>query len=340
MNLFSHLNIQKYIAIGDIHGEFKRLFHIIKNNVVDKCNLPTEKVLDEETFKFLQPHLENLDYHDKDSLSDVGYKTRNIPQLNDSVIIIAGDCGFGFEKEEYYYQIFNKFHQLLIKNNIYIYFVRGNHDDPSYFIERKINYEHIKSVPDYSIIQTAQNNILCVGGAISVDRIWRKQEECRLNKYKKIHLKRRYWEDEKPFFSQELVDEIMANNIKITDVITHTSPQHAFPDVKPSLSHWAKRDKQLNDDVIQERTALTNLFNYLTQKGNNIKSWVYGHFHMSYSEIIDKVLYIALDDTFQFKNINACTESQSCEIGMFGGRIPYFDMSTNIVMSNENEPIV
>ena len=304
MNLFSHLEIPKYIAIGDIHGEFKRLFHLIKNNVVDKCNIPIEKVVDEETFNLLQPHLDNHNCNSIDYLSDIGYKRHINIQLNDSIIIVAGDCGFGFEKEEYYHQIFNKYHTLLEKNNIYLYFVRGNHDDPSYFTERKIDYERIKTVPDYSIIQTMQNNILCVGGAISIDRSWRKQEEARLNKYKKMHLKRRYWDNEKPIFSQELIDGIMANNIQITDVISHTAPQFFYPDTKSSLSYWAKIDKHLHKDVTEERTTLTRLWNYLNEKNIILKSWVYGHFHYRYCDLIDKIVCLGLDDAFQFIDVN------------------------------------
>src|ERR1035441_7883611 len=106
--------------------------------------------------------------------------------IKDSVIIMAGDCGFGFEKEEFYKQEYNKVKRILKERNVTVIFVRGNHDDIQYFDGIKIDFEYWKAVPDYSVLSFSPNgeingeingeghNVLCVGGAISVDRLWRK----------------------------------------------------------------------------------------------------------------------------------------------------------------------
>ena len=54
-------------------------------------------------------------------------------QLRDTVVIVAGDCGFGFEKKGYYESIFNRNNKRMREANNWIVFVRGNHDNPAYF---------------------------------------------------------------------------------------------------------------------------------------------------------------------------------------------------------------
>lgn len=48
--------------------------------------------------------------------------------IKNSVIIFCGDIGIGFYKPNYYKQIFNKIKKELSKRNLYILFIRGNHD--------------------------------------------------------------------------------------------------------------------------------------------------------------------------------------------------------------------
>lgn len=216
---------------------------------------------------------------------------------NDCVVIVAGDCGFGFNKFIYYCDLFNKYNEMLSKNNIYVYFIRGNHDDPSYFEEEKIKYERIKCVPDYSIIQVGDKNILCVGGGISVDRIWRKQEEYKINRYKK-NKRHLYWQNEAPFFSETKLNEILKSNININCIISHTSPHFAFPNdvLKHEIESWFKLDDKLLKDLTQERKTLTEIYDFLTKNNQTLDTWVYGHFHKYNEDEISGVLFIALDE--------------------------------------------
>ena len=50
--------------------------------------------------------------------------------MTDTLLIVAGDCGFGFEKPGYYEQIFYKISGRLTKANNWVVMIRGNHDDP------------------------------------------------------------------------------------------------------------------------------------------------------------------------------------------------------------------
>jgi len=54
-------------------------------------------------------------------------------RMTDTLIIVAGDCGFGFEQPGYYENVYNRNRERLAKSNNWIVFVRGNHDNPAYF---------------------------------------------------------------------------------------------------------------------------------------------------------------------------------------------------------------
>ena len=86
-------------------------------------------------------------------------------QLTDTLLIVAGDCGFGFEKKEYYEQIVRRNAKRMNQANNWIVFVRGNHDNPAYFDGAMLNFKRFVAVPDYSILQVCNHTILCVGGS-------------------------------------------------------------------------------------------------------------------------------------------------------------------------------
>ena len=88
-------------------------------------------------------------------------------------MIFCGDFGFGFSSPQHETEELLKSNNICQEFNVKCYVLRGNHDDPSYYNtdEPKINLSNIKTISDYTIIQTPEHNILCVGGAISVDRV-------------------------------------------------------------------------------------------------------------------------------------------------------------------------
>ena len=62
------------------------------------------------------------------------------------------------------------------ERNVECYMIRGNHDNPAYFEGTTFSYKRFIAVPDYTILQACNHSILCVGGAISIDRIYRINE--------------------------------------------------------------------------------------------------------------------------------------------------------------------
>lgn len=322
MNIYDYNNYNLFV-IGDIHGEFKRFFNKVKLETSKK-----EEVIEEE-----HP-LVKSEVRKKGIRLSTFKDSNSRPTYDNSVIIVAGDCGIGFNKEKYYIDLFSKYNDIFSKTNTVILFIRGNHDDPIYFIDEKINLSNIKTIPDYSIVKTKNNVTLCIGGAISVDRIWRKQQEAIINKYKKDYKKKIYWENEQCVYNKELIEEIIRNNIQVDSIISHSSPNFAFPNDKPNMINWFKIDKDLKKDTDEERKILTDIYNDLYNNKLNIKFWCHGHFHMynvDYKKINgSNIAIISLSDDYNITSPNSTLDflelkDKSTEIKMSSFKPIYFD---------------
>ncbi|MCK9416076.1 metallophosphoesterase [Candidatus Dojkabacteria bacterium] len=209
--------------------------------------------------------------------------------IKNAAIIIAGDFGIGFEHPLAENSKLKKFNTKLKESSTTVFVVRGNHDDPSYFYGERYNKSHIKFVSDYSVLNINDINILCVGGAVSIDRTSRKRyTEGR---------GRDWWFDET--FKLDLEKIKTLKNIDI--VITHSSPSFAYPYVKNEFDDWFKKDEFLKNDVESERNDIATLYNNLV-KNNNIKKWYYGHFHTHNEMYYDNTQFICLS-IYDFKEI-------------------------------------
>lgn len=216
------------------------------------------------------------------------FKMCNQYQMTDTLLIVAGDCGFGFNMPGYYDQVYRKDVIKLRKANNWIAFVRGNHDNPAYFNEERIVNKRWKTIPDYAIITACGHNILCVGGGISIDREQRKKQQARHSLANTGY----YWKDEAPVFSKEIVDELP---LQIDTIVTHSAPSFCEKQNKNFLNDWAEWDETLLDDIKEERETLNRLHDYLLEKGHPLKEWYYGHFHESWTGYFNEVKYKMLD---------------------------------------------
>lgn len=101
--------------------------------------------------------------------------------------------------------------------------VCGNHDDPLFFEEELIDYPYMKTLPDYTIVHTKGHNVLCVGGAVSIDRQFRLSQM----DYNRILGKNRlplYWGNESFRYDEESLRILDIENIEIDTVVTHSAP--------------------------------------------------------------------------------------------------------------------
>ena len=170
-------------------------------------------------------------------------------RMTDTLIIVAGDCGFGFEQPGYYENVYNRNRERLAKSNNWIMFVRGNHDNPAYFNDYPIKHRRWMTIPDYSIVKACGHTILCVGGAISVDRSYRISDPHYYVSKKDEPLARNiYWANEYPVFAVEKLDAISESNA-IDTIVTHTAPSFCELTSKTGIANMAIRDEDLTAHV-------------------------------------------------------------------------------------------
>lgn len=217
--------------------------------------------------------------------------------LTHTLLIVAGDCGFGFENKGYYDNIVRRNLKRMNKTGNWIVFVRGNHDNPAYFDGKAFNYERFKAVPDYSIIQACDHNILCIGGAISIDRQYRLGylANNRIKPDKNNPFARNiYWPNEAPVFDASRLSSAISIG-KIDTVITHTAPSFCELKQKDGLRSWADNDKDLLFDVSYERKQMDEIYDFLVKHGNASDYWFYGHYHQSWHKSISGTTFLMLD---------------------------------------------
>lgn len=214
--------------------------------------------------------------------------------ITNAVIILAGDCGIGFEQPAYYDQLYKHLAKTLQSVNCLLLLMRGNHDDPEYFQKKLIDFPYMKTLPDYSVVQFAGRNILCVGGGVSIDRSERlgaMRLAARKWKKKVVY----YWENEMPVFDPNALAELTTNNIKIDTVVTHIAPSFCRPINKAGIEMWLYDDAKLNEDLDQERAVMDKIYDYLSQNEHQLPNWFYGHFHASHTEYISGTCFRMLN---------------------------------------------
>jgi hypothetical protein len=187
--------------------------------------------------------------------------------------IQVGDFRIGYdslEKDEKNLLILN---QILAESDSHLLVIRGNHDNPSWFIDD--NFKEIKDqltnilfVQDYSVLNINGENCLFVGGAISIDRESSKKHDL-------INGTKTYWTNEVVNF-----DYVFAENIRNIDrMICHTSPDFCEPVRFNNLVYsFAQRDPSLLNELREERSNMSKLVTEI-MKSNKLLGYYNGHFH-------------------------------------------------------------
>jgi len=221
------------------------------------------------------------DVHGK--TKELGFRIRERYKISDSIIILCGDIGLGFNRQGYHKAEMDNLNRILKKNNNVMFVIRGNHDDPAYFDGRIVcgDWSRIALVSDYTVIENKDRRILCIGGGISVDRTQRT-------------VGRSYWKDEIAVYDEKKLAKAGFVNI----VCTHTSPAMCMPRTKIGIEGWLLRDLELEKDVDAERKVFSDVFEYLkvSLPVGHLQHWVYAHFHISYSEQLEGCFFRAIDE--------------------------------------------
>ena len=215
---------------------------------------------------------------------------------NDSVIIVSGNCGIGTKNKEYYDDVFTELNKVLDANNCFILFVRGNNDDPSYFENRLIDFEHIKTIPDYSVVALKTYNCLCIGGSVSFDKEWKLSQENQFGK-------KLFWENEAPIFKGEELDAIL-KKFRISCVVTSTSPSFAYPGTNAfKKSKWLSEDKSILNRFSDERKVIDKIYEKIVDCDTKPYIWAYGRFKMNNQAKVNDILFASMQ-SYQLVSLN------------------------------------
>ena len=206
-------------------------------------------------------------------------------------IIHVGDFGIGFcttnAEEIKNLTILSK---RLKDNNVTLYIVRGNHDDPSWFNEPRgfYEYDNIIFIPDHTLLTLNLKEspkpikIYCNGGAISVDRS------------RKV-LDINYWTDEK--FTCPSPEELLEIPTDLDIIITHSRPLGIEPTTYNTMvMNYCNRDMQLDADLTKEQIDMKRMFDSIKERNDNRNNIIhyFGHFHWSKRERHGCIAHVAL----------------------------------------------
>ena len=249
------------------------------------------------------------DVHGK--FDELVYRITTMHGMTDTVVIVAGDCGFGFHRRGYYDQVLQRVLPKLEKARCWVVFVRGNHDNPAYFDGEEISHKRWCCVGDYSVVVTAVGNILCVGGATSVDRCNRESYRPPYHLGKNEGVRRRtllgyleepqslepadWWPMETPYFDESAMESIYHAGRSTQAVVSHIPPSVAEDVAPPSwLGYLTERDPALLDDMRRDRETMDALLGRMRRDCHPVRHWLYGHYHHSWSARIDGINYTML----------------------------------------------
>ena len=201
------------------------------------------------------------------------YKLKNIS------VVVCGDFGVGFGKPNSMNVLYSSVSDRLEKNNITIYTIRGNHDDPSWF-DGKHDYTRLKFIVDNNPIDIEGWNIYPIGGATSIDRDYR------------LDLERTI--DTKVFWEGEIITKVDKYPGKADIIVSHTAPIS----FEPVVLREGNVSEEIYNQIVDERTYLDNIIGNM-----RISYWFYGHFHNNYSGNIGDMIYhgLGIDELFELR---------------------------------------
>lgn len=212
--------------------------------------------------------------------SDTGALTMILKQMLPSdILMVAGDFGYLFRNNSDEKSWLNDVDLFLRRNDLYILFVDGNHENHRALREFPVEAwqgakvhkirSRIVHVLRGEILTLKGKKIYCFGGAFSIDRAYRT-------------LNKSWWEEEIP------TDEDYKNGnnnlenceYKVDYIVTHTCPVNLI--VRLGSYHAAAEERQLQ-----------NYFQWISEI-TSFEKWYFGHWHQD-QELGEKYRAIYLD---------------------------------------------
>ena len=175
---------------------------------------------------------------------------------NHSDIIVLGDCGLMFTQ---FPPAYLRIDEVLAKQDIRLFLLRGNHDNPDFFIPEN-NLSHVLLLPDLCKLSYKGKSGLVYPGAVSIDRSERMIENF-------------------PWFENEEVpspDDVP--NDEVDFILSHGGicPPDYVATGYAKASRWVPYDDKLVADIDAEQLK----YRQVVEK-TKVKYMFYGHFHIS-----------------------------------------------------------
>ena len=312
MNVYNLKEIERCFVCGNVDRNIDKFINTVTSHLskFKKAEHPMEaarkKRLEEARNQpqevgggglFRRAPRANMSFEVKMSKKDYPWNST----YDNSVIIVSGNGGIGLKSKQYYDETFGKLEKVLADNNCYLLFVRGNSDDPSYFENRLIDFDHIKTIPDYSVIVLKTFNCLCVGGSYSIDKEWKLAQEEEFGK-------KSYWENEAPIMDENQLDEIL-KEFKISCVITSTSPSFVYPSANSfKNSKWFSSNKENMRNFTNERKIMDKLYEKILDNDSKPFIWAYGRFKMGNTNKVNDIAFLSLQQ-YQILSVNEIISS-------------------------------
>lgn len=297
MQIYDLKDVEKCFVCGNIDRNMDRFIHILTSSLSNYEEIVHPKELERQK-RLIETRNEA---HRRMFKMDYGLAKRGLRTCDNSVIIVSGNCGIGSKSEQYYNELFEKLNTILEKNNCHLFFVRGNNDDPSYFIEHKIDFRNIKTIPDYSVIVLKFFNCLCIGGSVSLDKEWKLSQ-------KETFGKTLYWENEEPIFDEKSLTEIL-EKFKIGCVISSTCPSFVFPSTNSiNRSKWIKGSPKIKNSMSKERKTMDKIYEKIVDVDTKPYIWLYGRFKQHNFTKTNDIVFDSLTP-FQMENVNSLITS-------------------------------
>jgi len=302
MKIYNYEEINNCIVYGSISNGLNAFMDSVKEKLPNRKSISNEvhpKELERQERLRIKKEREVLnrlghmhyDMPSGGSLSSTFAKhMRNMHEpngFNDTVIIVAGGCGIGGNEINTYLARFEEFNKVLADNNSYVLFVRGEKDDPQIFNEELINLSNVKTIPDYSIVQCKSFKCLCLGGSISLDREWKKQQEKRIGK-------KMYWDNEGFEYRKKEINEILTHH-DIACIISNTCPSFSFPGTNSfNRSSWAKNDKTVLKEILNERKLMDKVYERIMENNKKPFVWFYSKYKVNNTNMLNDIVFQSL----------------------------------------------
>ena len=200
-------------------------------------------------------------------------------------ILVVGDFGAGFGRTNSMDVRYRDIRSTLETNDICLYTIRGNHDDPAFF-DGSHDYERLHFLPDHYLIELCGKRIYPIGGAVStdidlVDPLTRKSRRMKNDTLIRFgSSKRIWWADEAP----TQITEGLPENANI--IVSHEAPLSFEPE--------PQREPHIRESTWQQVLETRRYLDFVLKK---VKPplWFYGHYHNHYEGFVNGTTYRGLD---------------------------------------------